>query len=202
MQFFFKWKQKVNAVRECSLFGINFDTTIRHYAHTFPIYHSCASDNLLMTQQNDTVSNLYSTNCSGAPSVVWNPHFKLVHLEQNNHFIFQGNNEEPVPISHMFISMLLYKEISSSLFNRLSFTCSCFVYYPTYFVDHRTKTRDRFVPPWFTSAKNFIVPQRQFQTFVSFFQKTTTRRRLGKAIAWGSSPVTTSRGYRSARTTR
>ena len=44
---FFKWKQKINAVRECSLFGINFDTlntTTRLYAHTFPIYHSCVSD--------------------------------------------------------------------------------------------------------------------------------------------------------------
>ena len=34
-----------------------------------------------MTQQNGAVSNLYDTNCSGAPSVVWNPHFILVHLE-------------------------------------------------------------------------------------------------------------------------
>ena len=29
--------------------------------------------NLLMTRQNGAVSNLCSTNCSGAPSVVWNP---------------------------------------------------------------------------------------------------------------------------------
>ena len=36
----------------------------------FPIDHSCAC----------AVSNLCSTNCSGAPSVVWNPHFVLVHL--------------------------------------------------------------------------------------------------------------------------
>ena len=44
---FFKWKQKINAVRECSLFGINFDvlnTTTQHYAHTFLIYHLTASD--------------------------------------------------------------------------------------------------------------------------------------------------------------
>ena len=44
---FFKWKQKNKAVCECSLFGINFDilkTTIQHYLHTFPIYHSCVSD--------------------------------------------------------------------------------------------------------------------------------------------------------------
>ena len=30
--------------------------------------------------QNGAVSNLYTTNCSVAPSVVWNPHFILVHL--------------------------------------------------------------------------------------------------------------------------
>ena len=35
---------------------------------------------LLMTQQNAAVSNFCSTNCSGAPSVVWNPHFILIHL--------------------------------------------------------------------------------------------------------------------------
>ena len=35
---------------------------------------------LLTTQQNCAVSNLYSTNCSGAPSVVSNPYFTLVHL--------------------------------------------------------------------------------------------------------------------------
>ena len=39
---------------------------------------------LSMTQQNGAVSNRYSTNCSSAPSVVWNPHFILVHLV--NHF--------------------------------------------------------------------------------------------------------------------
>ena len=40
-------KTKINAFRECSLFSINFDilnTTTQHYARTFPIYHSCASD--------------------------------------------------------------------------------------------------------------------------------------------------------------
>ena len=46
--------------------------------HTlFPIYHSW---HLSTTQQNSAVSNLCSTNRSGAPSVVWNPHFRLVHL--------------------------------------------------------------------------------------------------------------------------
>ena len=34
---------------------------------------------LLVKQQNGVVSNFYSTNCSSAPSVVWNPHFILVH---------------------------------------------------------------------------------------------------------------------------
>ena len=46
---FFKWKQK-KIVRECSLFGINFDilnTTIQHYAYTFPIYHLCLFDTCL-----------------------------------------------------------------------------------------------------------------------------------------------------------
>ena len=41
----FNWKQKINVARECSLLGINFyilNTTTQHYAHTFPIYHSCA----------------------------------------------------------------------------------------------------------------------------------------------------------------
>ena len=54
---------------------------------------------LLMTQQDDAVSNLCDTNCSRAPSVVWNPHFILVHLfvkivqilfhnwERNKHFV-------------------------------------------------------------------------------------------------------------------
>ena len=40
-------KTKINIVRECSLFGINFDalnTTTQHCAHTFPIYHPRASD--------------------------------------------------------------------------------------------------------------------------------------------------------------
>ena len=35
---------------------------------------------LSMTQQNGAVLNLRTTNCSVAPSVVWNPHFVLVHL--------------------------------------------------------------------------------------------------------------------------
>ena len=34
----------------------------------------------LMKQQKGALSNLYSTNCSDAPSVVWNPHFVLVLL--------------------------------------------------------------------------------------------------------------------------
>ena len=43
---FYKWKQKNNTVRECSLLGINFDilNTTQHHAHTFPIYHPCAPD--------------------------------------------------------------------------------------------------------------------------------------------------------------
>ena len=80
---FFKWKQEIDAVRECSLFDANFDilsTTTQYYAHIFPIYYPCASDTRLMTQQNFAKSNLYSTNCSGAPSIVWSPHFILVHL--------------------------------------------------------------------------------------------------------------------------
>ena len=43
---FFKRKQKINAVREYSLFAINFDTlntTTQHSVHTFPNYHSCAT---------------------------------------------------------------------------------------------------------------------------------------------------------------
>ena len=35
---------------------------------------------LLMTQQNDAVSNLHRANFSGAPSVVWNSYFIFVHL--------------------------------------------------------------------------------------------------------------------------
>ena len=35
---------------------------------------------LLMSQQNGAVSNFYTTNCSGALSVVWNPYFILAHL--------------------------------------------------------------------------------------------------------------------------
>ena len=35
---------------------------------------------LLTTLQNGAVSNLYNTNCSGAPSVVWNLHFTPAHL--------------------------------------------------------------------------------------------------------------------------
>ena len=35
---------------------------------------------LLMTQQNCAVSKFYSTNCFGAPSVVWNPDLILLHL--------------------------------------------------------------------------------------------------------------------------
>ena len=38
-------ENKNNAVLQCFLFGINFDTlnTTQHYVHTFPIYHSCVS---------------------------------------------------------------------------------------------------------------------------------------------------------------
>ena len=74
---------------------------------------------MLMTQQNGAVSNIYSTNCSGAPSVVWNPHFLLVHMVKsttlyiinytahiryNYHFhwiqLFHQNNNLPLNPSH------------------------------------------------------------------------------------------------------
>ena len=38
----------------------------------------------LMTQQNSALSNFHSTTGSGSPSVVWNPHFILVHLVKLN----------------------------------------------------------------------------------------------------------------------
>ena len=58
----------------------------RHIEHdnttlcnTFPIYHPCSSDTCWWHHKM-TVSNLYSTNCSGSPTVVWNRCFILVHL--------------------------------------------------------------------------------------------------------------------------
>ena len=77
---FFKWKQKINLVRECSLFGVNFDTLNTTLCTHFSNLSFVRVWRLLKTQQNSTVSNLQSTNCSGAPSVVWNSHFKLVSL--------------------------------------------------------------------------------------------------------------------------
>ena len=67
----------------------NNTTLCIHFSNLSPVrvWH-------LMTQQNDAVSNLYSINCSGAPSVVWNPHSILVHpvkLCQNElHFTFHA----------------------------------------------------------------------------------------------------------------
>ena len=83
-------KNKIIAVRECSLFGINFDilnTATQHYVHTCNL-SLVRTWHLSMTQRNGSVSNLYSANCSGAPSVVWNPHLILVHLVQNRSIWF------------------------------------------------------------------------------------------------------------------
>ena len=53
----------------------NNTTLCTHFSNLSPvrIWH-------LLTQQNIAAPNLYSTNCSVAPSVVWNPHFILVNL--------------------------------------------------------------------------------------------------------------------------
>ena len=47
---------------------------------------------LLMTQQNGVVANLHSTNCSGAPSVVWNPHFIFVYLVHKDKIFYHKSN--------------------------------------------------------------------------------------------------------------
>ena len=54
---------------------IEYNNTTLHNVHTCLISHSCASDTCWW-------QNLYSTNCSGAPSVVRNLHFIFVYLVQ------------------------------------------------------------------------------------------------------------------------
>ena len=57
----------MNALRECSLFGINFDilnTTLFQFITRARL--TLVDD----TTKNGAASNLYSTNSSGAPSVV------------------------------------------------------------------------------------------------------------------------------------
>ena len=53
----------------------------RHIEHNnTTLYTLVRVWHLSKTQQDGAVSNLHGTNCSGAPSVVWNPHFLLIHL--------------------------------------------------------------------------------------------------------------------------
>ena len=63
---------------------------------------------LLMTQQNSTLSNLYSTNCSGVPSVVWNPYLILVHLV--NQLIGGETSHVKCTIWDVFLQNLLYRK--------------------------------------------------------------------------------------------
>ena len=44
----------------------------------------------LMTQQNDAVSNPYNTNCTSAPSIIWNRHYILAHLVNSDHILMKA----------------------------------------------------------------------------------------------------------------
>ena len=57
------------------------NTTLRTHFSNLQLVHVW---HLLVTQQNSAVLSLYGTNCSGAPSVVWNSHFIFVHLIELN----------------------------------------------------------------------------------------------------------------------
>ena len=69
----------------------NNTTLCTHFSNLSPVrvWH------LLTTQQNGAVSSLYSKNCSGAPSIVWNPHFILAHLVRYTLLDFYYNSDTP-----------------------------------------------------------------------------------------------------------
>ena len=75
-------KTKINPGRECSLFGLNLDILNQQH-NTMPALFQFVT-RVRLTLVDDTtkctVSNLYSTHRSGAPSVVWNSHVILVYL--------------------------------------------------------------------------------------------------------------------------
>ena len=77
----FSNENKKNNVCKCPLFGIHFDilntTTLCTHLFNLSTVHDWQ---LLMTQENSEQWNHYNTNSIGAPSVIWNLHFLLVHL--------------------------------------------------------------------------------------------------------------------------